>query len=329
MSRSYWNANTVFVSFLAIISLGLVVAAFLVGQDYATHRMQNQEAADRHAADTGKQISEMCLSLSTAEEIARCVQSIQDTANVQRDAQQDLNAQQEMANWAFWMLVATCGVGITTVTVTAYGVFLIRDTLDATRIAAEAANEMNEIARIERRPWVTLRREVSCDFTMTEILHGEDAGDIFRYKTSLYWEYSIENVGKAPAFGIKTSQKLIAVGGAGEAEQSLIKFVNSIDTKWATRSELVVFPKEKLGKTKSTYLNLIQRSDATGTEFYLLTALAYRSQESDVTGMEAHALYIDIKPKVHGPRTARLLELTDARIVRQEDTRSRAVTETN
>ena len=204
-----------------------------------------------------------------------------------------------------------------------WAVRLVNDTLEESRKAtvaatqaAEAANRSNEIARAEQRPWLTLRRKVECIFTYQDVAPDTPRGQHFRYTTDLQWIFDIENVGRTPAFGIKTSQKVI-LADFPHAELALREFVDAIDTEWDTKGEYTVFPGEK-DEYDWTFLGsgIPNGRPVDGEQFFLLFAISYRSQERDIYGLEARLLNIEFDRKTFGPWGPRLLEVSDARITR-------------
>lgn len=79
-------------------------------------------------------------------------ETLSEARSVQRD-ELDLRAQQEMAKWAWWMLLvsgASAGVGIV-------GIYWVVQTLKTTQRATDAAHEANELMRQEKRPWLSVK----------------------------------------------------------------------------------------------------------------------------------------------------------------------------
>lgn len=92
---------------------------------------------------------ELCLSRSeTIADFQRCLSNQGALTREQERSEQDLNAQREMAIWAEAMLWATWIVGITSISVTAVGIFFVWQTLRETRNAVtEAARGSNAAER--------------------------------------------------------------------------------------------------------------------------------------------------------------------------------------
>ena len=116
-----------------------------------------------------------------------CISKAIETSGEYQRAGDDLNAQEDMAKWAmrlFWATVVTTGVA-------AFGIYYVRETLVAAVAAANATNDVNRISRSESRPWVTLVRELECEYA--------DRG----FGISLCWNYNLVNKGKTPAYNIR------------------------------------------------------------------------------------------------------------------------------
>ncbi|WP_300538431.1 hypothetical protein [Sphingosinicella sp.] len=126
MSRGYWHFYTLF--------FGLILAYPVVQHSYA----QTRAAEDQSKAEQNTEPSDLSSIKRSLDGIARAVE----TANTDRHAadgderaKRDLEAQEEMARWAFWMFWAAA---VSTV-IGAAGVLLIWRTLIHTRDAAKAA----------------------------------------------------------------------------------------------------------------------------------------------------------------------------------------------
>ncbi|MFK7975553.1 MAG: hypothetical protein AB8C02_05420 [Halioglobus sp.] len=104
----------------------------------------------------------------------------------QKNARQDLYAQQEMARWTFYMSLASLiGMGVAIL-----GIYYLRGTLDRTADASEAALAANKIMRDEARAWL----DVSVDVQDT----------LYEHTTwrSLQVSVSVKNKGKTMAKGV-------------------------------------------------------------------------------------------------------------------------------
>lgn len=145
-----------FFCFAAVV--GTAILIYAIGQNFGVSAGRDQVTAREHYEDTKQDNLRACVGReggATIECVAEAIESAQD----QSDSRQDLYAQRDMANFAFWLLVFT---GLT-FGVTGLGVFFVKRTLDAT---VEAVNKSvdatiamvraNEIAENAQRPWIDI-----------------------------------------------------------------------------------------------------------------------------------------------------------------------------
>lgn len=117
--------------------IGLVLVA-LVSFSYA--RLKGYESADKyheadHAAHAERESQyNRCIMLPSVEEVRECYKNPAETSRSEERAQQDLNAQREMANWAEGMLWAS----LASVFATLVGIVYVRKTLIETRRIGQA-----------------------------------------------------------------------------------------------------------------------------------------------------------------------------------------------
>jgi hypothetical protein len=190
-----------------------------------------------------------------------------------------LYAEDSLAQWmmACLSIVAT-GFSI-------YAVFLVRDTLDANRRAAkaaidaaQAAIENNKMVQAEQRPWVTLEREIPCEFRASP------------HQGICRWKYRLFNRGRLPAQGVHVFQKLVR-GDQFTIDRDYEIFVADARKKARERNGTVVFPSEKPGSPVDSLCgNQFSRD---GNEYALLVCVTY--QHVAGTGIDAYLLGIDAK----------------------------------
>lgn len=110
----------------------------------------------------------------------------------------DLQAQQDMALWAWWMLVvsaASSGIG-------AAGLFFLWQSLKQTREAitlnTRSQEHAEEQARLEMRPWLEIH-----DIRLDEIITVNDDNQFSAKGT-----FTIRNIGKLPALNVNHAQAI-------------------------------------------------------------------------------------------------------------------------
>ncbi|EAQ24335.1 hypothetical protein ROS217_08795 [Roseovarius sp. 217] len=111
-------------------------------------KAKNAYHTSRYAAHATNQIEQSCL-ISDLSNFSKCVAEIINSTNEDQRAQDDLEAQTEMALWAFWMLVATVIVAL----ITGLGVIFVWQTLKATQ---RMATDTREIGQAQTRAYLSI-----------------------------------------------------------------------------------------------------------------------------------------------------------------------------
>lgn len=143
-STSLTYAGPIFISFV----IGVVCAFFIaiLFESKASHDSYRGNASTTQSA----QKQETCIEAASLFRI--CSKEQGESPEEAQRAKQDLNAQQEMADWAFYMLIASVtGVGISLA-----GFVFLFQTLIETRSTANAAVAANDLQRLSQRPWVDI-----------------------------------------------------------------------------------------------------------------------------------------------------------------------------
>ena len=129
MPDRLWNGNG---AALIVVVVGLALIA--VTSWILPYSKGYQDADLAHQTDytsynASKQAEKKCLQLPNGEEILSCYKTAENNARNNHRAEQNLDAQMEMANWAEGILLATLTVGFTTIIVTGIGVIFVWQTL--------------------------------------------------------------------------------------------------------------------------------------------------------------------------------------------------------
>jgi hypothetical protein len=151
-----------------VVALGLLIAfVWRLSADYAEHSLdarhhaqQNASSARDRAQWACRRVEPLAVDECKAEQIA--------AARDDQRSEYDLSAQQQMADWAFWMMA----VSAVTMAVAIWALWYVKGTLDETRAmtteaknttaAAEAAlRETQRVAAAELRPWVTIEAKIT------------------------------------------------------------------------------------------------------------------------------------------------------------------------
>lgn len=149
-----------FFCILAGLLFVLIVGA--TGRALGVEAGRNEVSARQHYENAKKDALESCARAEGGASI-ECVTKAIESAQEKSESRQDLYAQQDMAKWAFWMLIASLGTFI----VTAFGVWFVKSTLDATLLAVKetsdatrAMQEANAIAAMANRPYLIVQPEI-------------------------------------------------------------------------------------------------------------------------------------------------------------------------
>ena len=129
----------------ALIAL-CVCAAGIVLNEYAKVQ-QGYASYQRNAADDRREAAEKAAQACKDSEVTAlgsCIAEQFEAHAREQPTNQDLQAQQDMAFWALWMFVASCG----TILITSIGVYFVWKTLEETRAAVGAATDGNKAAQL-------------------------------------------------------------------------------------------------------------------------------------------------------------------------------------
>lgn len=148
-----WGAATLFVSWFVVWQFSAQITESSTRQEYATEH-QTKKAAD--------EINRACVGIDAAQ-VPQCVaQILQSTRDAER-ADHDLQAQRDMSDWAFWMVVfSAAGLALTGV-----GIWFVRENLKEMRLqrdisqkslvaAMSAVNISRDIGKKQTRAYLGL-----------------------------------------------------------------------------------------------------------------------------------------------------------------------------
>lgn len=132
---------------VALFVLAVALIALWATYSGVYEAVYHDYAAAKEQAERQRQFAEKCGDATTVDSLRRCIEEQIKADRPTQRAEEDLYAQKQMAQWAFWMLVVAGAVGVITITVTAIGVWYVAKTLEATRRGANYAKEMAVEAR--------------------------------------------------------------------------------------------------------------------------------------------------------------------------------------
>lgn len=138
------NGTTTLEALLCFAALfGVVILAYATGWTFGTDVGRDQVTAQQHY-EAAKQDALQACAGRIGRAAVECGAKAAEAAQDQSIARQDLYAQQDMAKWAFWMLLAstiTLGVSVA-------GVWFVKRTLDATLVAVRDTGAATRAMRI-------------------------------------------------------------------------------------------------------------------------------------------------------------------------------------
>lgn len=305
-------------AFAGVVSV--VMAIWSIAAETARDDEIRKLHAVAHKEAARIRIETDCLDRDQSAAIAECVEEIVDEARGNERDEHDLNAQRGMERWAFWMMLTSAGGMF----ITLIGVIFVARTLTATLSAAEssaqaatAANRSNDIARAELRPWLTLLRETKCIFSVMERDPSSEFGQKYPFYGTLKWKYRVKNKGKSPGFGLRVRTKLNCFRSFFDAHIAFQRFISEIDYAYETNTEETIFPDETTGMITQELTSFLEWPGGSDKpKFYFMIVIVYRSQESDVLGIEARLVQVSYDDLSLGPWSGSLLEIASSRVTR-------------
>ena len=216
-----------------------------------------------------------------------------------------------MAFWAFWLLIASL-VGIL---ISGFGVVLLirsiglgrQANIEATK-AANAAIEMNEIARLESRPWAVLEIDFKGYFSVQEsYIPGYD----LHIKRSLnYWPH---NRGLSTAHNTEIAYEWICADYWQEGTSHL-RLLADGEIGRTIRRHGPIFAGDKLDLLKTVSVNHIKKNTPSSSFFTLLLCIRYSDASGKLKGVDARAFVLQqIGPSI-GPWISEYRNDGEARI---------------
>lgn len=290
-----------------------VLVVFWVGEWLGIQTGRNQVET---TADYGNAQQQALLACTQGDRTAlvECVADTVQASQDQKNARQDLYAQQAMARWTALMAGASIfGMGVAVL-----GVYYVRDTLHRTADAAEAAIDANSILRDEQRPWVAWRRDIECVFTH------------LGHHAELRLNYDFENVGKTPAFNVEIHYEFWKCSDFGQPFEWYRKFIDDVWRKADKPSGTpVLYPGEKterirdFGYWAKWYVNSTRDlssnqppSPVEGEHTGVFICITYLLSQSGPLALEGRFMVLEeIEPPM-ATRTHDLLEMPRRRIIK-------------
>lgn len=142
--KDYWQPVRALVLVLGAFAWAAMI--WVMSADYAERRFSAQRHAEEYARDAAEHIDRACAGLQSAR-LRECVTEQVKASRTNQRGEYDLSAQEDMADWAFWMFF----VAFITMGLTALALWFVKGTLEATRTAVEETGEATDAMREANR----------------------------------------------------------------------------------------------------------------------------------------------------------------------------------
>jgi len=157
-------------------------------------------ATSKHEAARKDEFESRCSQITAVEELRSCFERHIETGWETQRAQEDLNAQKEMADWTFWMLIVTGAIGAASIVLTVAGIWLVYLNLREARIVSKQATAATEAAQVT----VDVTRHTA--EAQLRAYVGVDAADIKESSGRImHIAIRIKNSGLTPAKSVQTA----------------------------------------------------------------------------------------------------------------------------
>lgn len=181
------------------LAVGLISALLMAGASLSNYQHQSQSTqkrSDEQLADAVQGVNSTRIAPIARGEVPR--RQPNPDRNEWRQ-EEDLVAQQDMAKWAWWMMLAS----FMSIAVAAVGVWFVKQTLDATRAAvveakrgSEAAQDAVEVTRAtsqrQLRAYIAIQ---GGSFSLVNLIEGG---------RGVAFHVELKNLGQTPAYGFST-----------------------------------------------------------------------------------------------------------------------------
>lgn len=227
------------ITFGGVIVLGTILLALAVTFSGVYQTAYHDHAANARKAAIERQFEQQCAEIQIPDELRRCFEAVIETGHDTQRAQEDLQAQKRMADYTLLLLWVTACIGLPSLALTAAGVYLVAETITATR----------ELAIAEKRAWLNVDEiYLASDPQVTE--RG------FEFPLIV----SARNDGTTPARHVHIAAHPVAFNGHPDRFQKDTDSVRYNFIKFFHMASMsVVFPKET---TASECIDIVVKHDA-------------------------------------------------------------------
>lgn len=183
----------------ATVLIGLVVLIYNLGRAYGYSGAQAQGYAAQYPSDTDKAI-EACPIDGDSAAFRKCVSEAIAASHESQRSEYDLQAQRDMSQWAWWLLVVSIGQ----VPIGLIGLFYLVQSIRQGQSALIKSTEANEIASTAQRAWLKIEEASLFNIKLKNNPERPDVGDHFTATVRV----KVRNVGNLPAKFVKHTPRL-------------------------------------------------------------------------------------------------------------------------
>ncbi|WP_127903052.1 hypothetical protein [Solirhodobacter olei] len=270
---------------LGSVSVYRAASSFLAYQNEHAHERQSAAAYYTSQSEIANQSCLLPLSKHGVSGWLACVIEKVSANQGDSQAQYDLKAQQDIAEWNYGSFL----VGIFTFVLSIFGVGGVLYAIFQTNAGLRHASEANEISRLEQRPLIDFYLDPQCTRTIGDNGYG------------LYWKTQFFNRGKTAAYQVRAAPKIVAMRHPTDLIAARDAFVASEERKKSLSSIAIIFPGEKTPFPTEPNLIPAGKVDKSSPDdgapelLYLITCTTYNLSPGDdhsVRGVDARVYHL-------------------------------------
>lgn len=204
MSDSNWGIRITAVGCVAailLIACGLSVCIYSMGWSSGLHHAEANGYAAEYPADTKQRIDD-CLNGGFGREFAKCIEEAITSSHDAQRSEQDLQAQRDMSEWAFWVMVIAGASLVVTTIGTGFLAWQVGLTREAVEETSKATYEMVKQNAISERSLDALYRPRVHIKAFGPLAQAEAMAnfqnDAMGTRLPLFARVSLKNVGNEP-----------------------------------------------------------------------------------------------------------------------------------
>lgn len=269
MLRGYWGDILAIGRVAILVGAAFAWAAMIwsISANYTKRALDTQAQASQYRENAAERVNRACVGRAGSG-LLECVTQQIEATREHEQSEYDLQAQQDMSDWAFWMMLLATG----SLTLGVVGVWYVRETLRATREGTSATiTEARRIGEAQVRCYLSIT-----NVTMT--IHKDGLIDFIA---------EAANSGQSPAKNVKLLYLVTAHALRSEVRQEIAGDVSGNKGIFTIRANSTfAFP----GQTCTEGLNSDLLSDVISGSGRVSIRIELLLQWRDVFGVEDSAL---------------------------------------